>query len=141
MHRKIHSTWRRVREDSFACPSAEVPSAAVLLVGLPPFQADLLRVMLEGQPDVFVAGSLPATAPLMGAISRTSARCILTTEPLNPNLAARLATLLSVHPQLIVLGIAADGAYLYELHPRPVPLGELSPDLLVDLVRPAGTEG
>lgn len=110
----------------------------MLLVGLSPFQADLLRALFRGQPDVVVAGALPATAPLMEAVRETSARCVLTTEPLNPNLAARLASLLTSHPDLIVLGIAADGAYAYELHPRPVPLGELSPDLLVDLVRSAG---
>lgn len=111
-----------------------MPPAAILLVGLPPFQADLLRKMLEHQPRVAVVGALPATAPLTDEITRTAARCILTTEPLNPSLAARLATLLSRHPDLMVLGIAAEGTYSYQLYPRAVPLGELSPDLLADLV-------
>lgn len=97
--------------------------------------------MLRGQPRVVVAGALPATAPLMDAIKRTSARCIVTTEPLNPSLEARLSTILSRYPHLIVLGIAADGAYTYELHPRAVPLGELSPGLLVDLVGPIDGDG
>lgn len=123
-----------MREDSVPCPSGDVPPAAILLIGLSPFQADLLEAMLRAHPGVVVAGALPATAPLMDAIERTSARCIVTAEPLNPNLAARLAPLLSRYPHLLVLGIAAEQTYLYELHPQPVPLGELSPGLLVDLV-------
>lgn len=97
--------------------------------------------MLEDHLAVVVAKVLPASAPLMNAIEQTSARCVVTTEPLNPSLAMRLASLLARHPDLVVVGIAADGAYAYELHPRPVPLGELSPDLLVDLVRSTGRDG
>jgi DNA-binding NarL/FixJ family response regulator len=112
-----------------------VERARIALVELPRIMREIIERAVADQPDMEIVGELPAsTLPeaLDGAgvdvvISGTNYDC------------ASLRELLDERPRLKVLAVADDGrdAFLFELRPTRTPLGEVSPQNIVDAIRNA----
>lgn len=101
---------------------------------------ELLHAILNGQSNISVVADLAATAPLAVELERTGAQFVVTTAPLPEQLEARLASVMNRRPEVVVLGLGDAGTFLYELRPHAVAVGELSPDLLFDLIRSTARE-
>jgi DNA-binding NarL/FixJ family response regulator len=114
-----------------------VPAIRVLIVDMPRMLREIVRRSVEADGDFVVVGELDDMATVVEAAEHTDAQFVLAdlgvTEP------AGVERLLEVLPQVKVLGIARDGrqGFLYELRPQRIPLGELSPETLLDVMRGA----
>jgi hypothetical protein len=96
-------------------------SITIVLVGLPRMLRDLVASAVESQPDLEIVGDADrADVVVAGAASLDEAKAL--------DLVARNG--------LRVLSVGDDGeATLYECRPMRTPVGELTPDLLVRLLR------
>jgi DNA-binding NarL/FixJ family response regulator len=108
----------------------------ILLVGVPPLMADILRGSAE--PDVAVVGERRADGDLVEALDEVAANAVIvgTAEPGLPSAAALL---FSRRPAVKVVGITGDArrATLYELRLQRQIIGEVSPSELVGAIRAA----
>lgn len=101
---------------------------------------DIVANVVSEQPDMEVVGQLEGRAALTEAATDLSADVVVVGLE-----AAELRTvceeLVISHPHIKVLAVAGDGrgAFLYELRPQTSPLGEVSPQGLVDAIRTAVT--
>ncbi len=99
---------------------------------------DIVEQVISEQPDMEIVGKLVARAPLTEAAAELSADVVIVGLE-----AAELPDvceeLVISHPQIKVLAVAGDGrgAFLYELRPQTSPLGEVSPEGLVNAIRAA----
>ena len=108
----------------------------ILLTGLTIAVADALEHILNSQGDMEVIGHLDDPLEILLAATLEGADVVilgLDQEEL-PGIASHL---LSERPGLRILAVSPDGrrAFLFELRPQVVPLGELSPEGLVDAIR------
>ncbi len=80
---------------------------------------DILAAVLSAEPDMEVVGVVVVLALEDSELPEDCGR------------------LLHAHPRMRVLGVASDGrrGFLYELRPLKAPLGELSPQGLVETIR------
>jgi hypothetical protein len=106
------------------------------LVGLPRMAADLIRRLTAEQPDVTVAAELSASDRVEPVLTSTGARFLIVGMA-DSTLPQHLADVFARRPELLVLGVSVDAgnAYLFELRPHAVPVGELSASLLIGLAR------
>lgn len=101
---------------------------------------DVPQMMLEILGDALRAASIPivgefrAGVSLVAAADRRNANVIVTSADRAPE--AAVEDVLSAHPSARVLVFEGDGSQtvLYELRPRRVVLGELSPKALVRVI-------
>ena len=97
---------------------------------------DIISEALTGQPDIEVVGGCDERMDLARASAAEDTDVIVLglQDAEFPEAGVRL---FDAHPQLHVLGVAADGrrAFLYELRPHRTALGEVSPQGLVDAIR------
>jgi DNA-binding NarL/FixJ family response regulator len=110
----------------------------VLLNGLPVAVADALERILRRQSDMEVIGHVDD--PIEVLLTATTARADVAILELHDDELPGIAShLLSERPQLRILAVSPDGrrAFLCELRPQVVPLGELSPEGLADAIRTA----
>lgn len=108
----------------------------VLLVGMSAMLRDLVKAILATESTVKVIGELeePGSYKRESGIEADAVVLGLSDSEL-PDFGRRLLT---AHPDTKFLGISSDGrkGFLYELRPHAIPLGELSPTVLVNaLVR------
>ncbi len=111
----------------------------IALCGLSTITADLIRRLTAGRTDMRVVAEVPQRE-VEQALDATGARFLVVGLP-DGELPAQLVPVLARRPEVTVLGLTAEGAdaFLYELRIHTVSVGELSAELLVDLVRTAGS--
>ena len=114
----------------------------VVLIDLPGVLSDILRSVLDREPDIRVRGQLRDCRALLEGAERIPAQVVIVGGETS-DLPAACRALLDARVQTKVLTVAGDGrdASLYELRPHRLPLGELSPDRLLDAVRTARSTG
>jgi DNA-binding NarL/FixJ family response regulator len=104
---------------------------------MPRMMRDVFKQMLE-QPDIEIVGELDDPLGLLLAAGRTHADVVIL--GLNDAEFPGVSThLLSEYPHIKILGVTEDGrrAYLYELRPQKVAVGEVSPQGLLKAIRSA----
>ena len=111
----------------------------MLLVGMSVILRELIGEILGSAPGVEIVGEVPGDQHAPAGVRRTHADVVVlgVDESGAPE---AVSDLLAAHPHLLVIGISPDGRHgsLHELRPYDVPLGELSPELLVETVRAVG---
>jgi DNA-binding NarL/FixJ family response regulator len=104
----------------------------LLLVDLPRMLREIVTDSLSIADDVVVVGEIDSETLLADAAERDADYVVMGRED-----AALVAELLRARPSMKVIAIIAHGedAALYELQPQRVPLGELSRERLVAVIR------
>lgn len=99
---------------------------------------DIVESLLRSQRDMYIAGELPARDGLSDAIGRARPDVVLLGLP-SGDVPPFYNELLYAHPTLRLLAVTGDGrsAYRYELRPQRSPVGEVSPQGLLDAIRAA----
>ena len=97
---------------------------------------DIITDVIDTQPDMQVVGDVSDRAELLASVEATQSEVVvlgLSDAELPPD----CVNLFNAHPQVRLLGVAADGrrAFLYELRPQRTPLGEISPQGLLAAIR------
>jgi chemotaxis response regulator CheB len=108
----------------------------ILLWGMPSMLLDIISDAIAPHPDMDIVGKGAKAATLFEAAERTNADVvILVRKGVAEN--EGYDELLYRHSRLKVIEISGEGHYgsLYELRPRHLPLGEMSPPRLVDAIR------
>ena len=108
----------------------------IFLAEMPRMLCDIITSVVATQRDMVVVGRLPDLPGLMTEVSKTGAEVVVIGLP-DSTLPAECDRLFDAYPHIRVLGIAADGrrAFLYEMRPHQSPLGEVSPERLVEVIR------
>jgi DNA-binding NarL/FixJ family response regulator len=103
-----------------------VGTLRILVVGLPRLVREMIERSLAAQPDMEVLGGRDSDSPDFVVCGLDF-----------PWLPDQYRELLEEQPRARVLGIEAAGghAYLYELRPQRVAIGEVSPDDIVAAIR------
>jgi len=114
----------------------------VLLAELPQMLGDIVKDVVEGQPDMEVVGDIADCGSLAATAGRTQADVALVGCELSEFSDASRQLLIDCKGvTLLVLTKDARKAYRFELRPERVPLtadpGGVSPELLVDAIRAA----
>ncbi|PYP59203.1 MAG: hypothetical protein DMD40_03705 [Gemmatimonadetes bacterium] len=97
---------------------------------------DIIERTLSAQPDIQIVSGRPSGPARLGEYEPD----VIVTGLLSSDGDNALERLFDRYPHARVLGIADDGrhAYMTELRPHRVSLGELSPEQLVEVIRRAG---
>jgi DNA-binding NarL/FixJ family response regulator len=105
---------------------------------LPQLVAEMVERAVERQGDMALVGTATSLRELV-ALARRTKPDVVVVGLHDHDLPRDYLELLFDQPRTRVLGIAAhDGhAYLYELRPEQVELGEVSPDDVVESIRQA----
>ena len=108
----------------------------ILLTGLPDAVADALELSLEPQSDMEVIGHFSDPIEVLLAATQDGADVVILGLE-HDELPGIASHMLSERPQLRILAVSPDGrrAFVYKLSPQVVPLGELSPEGLVEAIR------
>ena len=108
----------------------------VVLAGLPRMLADIVRRVLGEAPDLEVIDLSATSEDLMDSLEYHDPDVLVT--GLRPKESVeQFASLLRAHPALRIFALEGDGrrAVLYELQPHTVPLGDVSPEGLIEAIR------
>jgi DNA-binding NarL/FixJ family response regulator len=99
---------------------------------------DIIEDVVTREPDMAVVGRLSSREELGSVVAKTGAQVVVLGLS-DSGVPDDCRALLRSHPQTRVLGVASAGrqGVLYELRPIEAPLGELSPDRLVQAIRTA----
>jgi hypothetical protein len=99
---------------------------------------DIVRNIIARHEDLVLAGEVAGHDGLLPAARAAKADVLLLVEPASGE-ACTYEPLLYGRPCLKVLAITADGreGFLHKLRPEVIPLGELSPDVIVEAIRGA----
>ena len=111
------------------------------LASLAPLLSDLVEGIVAEQLDMEIVATFAQCEDWLTEVDVFPD--ILVVGINNSDLSASCEKLLTEHPRTLVVGVTDDArrAYLYELRPWAVPLGEVSPHGLVDVIRAAVREG
>jgi hypothetical protein len=122
-----------VRDDERA--TMTVRAIRVGLVDVPRLLREILVTTFESQPDFEVDDTFGPSASLVAAAVASNADVLITAS--TALAISDLHTALFARPRMKILSIELDGrrAFLHELYPRRVALGELSPDGLMEQIR------
>src|SRR5687767_5610287 len=103
---------------------------------MPPLLRDIVRNALDSHPDITVVGESPHGAGLHRTLAQTQPDVVVV-GTVEPDGFAMPRHILATYPQTRVLMLADTGrsAVMYELIPHRTPLGEVSPQALVDAIR------
>jgi hypothetical protein len=107
----------------------------VALAELPAMLHDIVQTVLAAQPDVEL---VPLDGQLTSLALSADMLDIDVVIFAHPQAATRdYSAMLYAHPRLRLIAISIDGraAAVYELQPQRIPLGELSPETLIQAVR------
>ena len=108
----------------------------VVLAGLPRMLTDIVQRVLAEAPDLEVVQSPAGFEALMDSLDANDPDVLVT--GLSPaQTIDQFDTVLRAHPALRIFALEGDGrrAVLYELQPHSVPLGDVSPEGLIDAIR------
>jgi hypothetical protein len=101
--------------------------------------SDIVHASIVAQDDMEIieTSAMPSSAALPGFLSEPD---VVVLGLPSADLPKEWEAALYEHPHLKLLAITMDGrrAFLHELAPRATPLGEVSPELLLDAIRRAG---
>ena len=107
----------------------------IAFVDLPRMLREILKNVLDTQPDFSVVAEYPSGVPLIAAARGSVADVLIAGmhEASNEN----LDEVVTAYPKIKVMVIEASGRwmFLYELCPRRITLGEISPGGLIDVIR------
>jgi DNA-binding NarL/FixJ family response regulator len=113
-----------------------VEHTRVLLIDMAPMTREIIRRTLARARDIALVGEDLADEPVEQVLSDVEADVVIfgTTDTRLP---ASASELMKARPRTRVLTVERNGraAFLYELRPYAVPLGEASPSTLLDAVR------
>ena len=118
-----------------------VKPICIVLLGMPGMLRQILREIAAGEPELVVVAELPNAELDSPGILAAGADVVVAGADLASEQAV---TRLLCRPRPVqVLGISADGhdAFLYEMRPHRVLLGELSPATLVNVLSRAAPGG
>ena len=118
-----------------------VKPICIVLLGMPGMLRQILREIAAGEPGLVVVAELPNAELDSPGILAAGADVVVAGADLASEQAV---TRLLCRPRPVqVLGISADGhdAFLYEMRPHRVLLGELSPATLVNVLSRAAPGG
>ncbi len=103
---------------------------------------DIITDVVAHQSDMEVLGMLPDRATLVMTALATRAEVVVLGLP-DGELPDECAKVFDADPHIRVLGVVADGrrAFLYELRPQRLALGEISPHGLVEAIRATRVRG
>jgi hypothetical protein len=103
---------------------------------MPRMLCDIIADALVRQPDMEMVGMLASREALPTTVEETGADVVVIGLK-DSELPEECGRLFYTHPWTRVLGVGSDGrrGFLYELRPTKAPLGELSPQGLVDAIR------
>jgi DNA-binding NarL/FixJ family response regulator len=112
-----------------------VGTLRILVVGMPRLVREMIERTIKAQPDMEVLVDARAVEDI-GADGASAPDFVVCGLDF-PWLPDQYRTLLEEQPHAKVLGIDAAGghAYLYELRPQRVAIGEVSPDDIVEAIR------
>ena len=101
-----------------------------------PMTREIVRRAVATAEDIALVGESSSNMPLVTAVDDGNADVVIFGTA-GEGLPAECSTLLTERPRTKVLTVERDGraAFLYELRPYAVPLGEVSPSALLDAVR------
>lgn len=108
----------------------------VLLLRLRRLTREIIRAILEGQPDIEVVREATGWPALVLLVDECRAQFVIVGTD-QPELPIDCRHVLLERPYTRVLAAVDDGrqSLLYELQPRELPLGQLSPDRLLGAIR------
>ena len=111
-------------------------SIVVLLAQLPPAVRERLKEVFTGQSDMRVVDATNGPVEVLVAAGRNRAGVVILGMG-DAELPGVASHLLDQYPHLTILAVGADSwrVFLYQLRPQLVPLGELDPRQLLDVVR------
>jgi DNA-binding NarL/FixJ family response regulator len=134
IRRSIVAGRRRV-EDRRAMPT---PPIRVLLVDMPRLLRDLIEHAIAAQPGLRVVGAEADVDALGRATRETDAEFVIVGLE-HGELPSSAQAFLDERTRAKVLGVEAEdgSAVLYELKPRRVPIGRVTPDELAAAIRDA----
>lgn len=107
----------------------------ILLCEMAPMLHDIINQTIATQSDLCIAAKVTRKESLLEAVVRTNAGVLIASDvTARPE---QYEELLRKRPHLKVLEITAKDGHgvLYEMHPRRVPLGQMSPVALLDIIR------
>jgi DNA-binding NarL/FixJ family response regulator len=115
-----------------------MPPIRIAIAALPQLLRDIVAAALSAEPDFELVGEAPEPEALPRLIRESGAQ--LAIVACERSAIGGLGRLMNGAP-ITVLAITDEGrgGVLYELRPREVDLGELSPRVLVDAIRQAAT--
>jgi hypothetical protein len=105
---------------------------------MPQLLRDILRDALTGQPDIVLVPEIASGNDLRGAIERASGEVVITGLDVGAN-RTFWEPLLRRNPRLTVFSVREDGsgAFGWTLRLHGEPLGDVSPDGLLEAIRVA----
>jgi len=111
-------------------------SSQVLLIGRR-MRREVIEQIIASQPDIHVVGSCDGGGSLSSEVERTGATIVVATDG-SDDLERSCFELLRSQPRVRALALYDEGraSFLYELRPHRVPLGALSPESLIESLRP-----
>lgn len=114
----------------------ETATKRVLLFDMPQLLRDLVRDAVSGQTDLEVVGELDDESQLDAAVSSTSPSVVIVGTD-GAEISEACQALFEVRPRLRVLALATrrGRSVVWELAPRRVSLGEISPQSLLTALR------
>ena len=108
----------------------------ILIVAMPPMLGGIIRELVADEPDIAVVGELSDHREVVPAAVREGADFVIAGPPAD-QLGAVYRELLTERPATRLLAVTDDGrgGALIQLAPSSTPLGELSPDMLLAVIR------
>ena len=112
----------------------------ILLAEMPRMLREIVESAVSPQPDMQIVGSTPARVVAPGAAPPRMVDAdadVVIVGLARAEEARAYDPVLFQRPHLRILAITGDGrgAFLYELRPQAVPIGDVSPQGLVDAIR------
>jgi hypothetical protein len=106
----------------------------IILVGASPLLCDIVKAVVEDEPQLEIVGEFASESTLIGASVVADVDCaVAVIDGSTDELTRRYAPVIGQHPRMRVVGVVEGGraCVVYELAPRCSAVGELSPDILV----------
>ena len=106
----------------------------IVLVDLPRITREIIEQAVGAEPDMQTVDDLADAASLPEAIARSEPDFVISGRDYE---FAEVCSILNRRPRLRMLVVVEDGreATLYELRPTRTPLGEVSPQTIVEAIR------
>jgi len=113
-----------------------IAPARILLLGMPRILRDLIRSIVDRQPDMRVVGELEDDHINLRRVARPRADFVIVGLR-DSGLPDVCNSLLRHRPDTKIVGVSQEGrrAFLYELRPHAQPLGEMSSHVLLEAIR------
>lgn len=109
----------------------------LVLLEIPGILADLIRQTVAGHDDVEIVAFVRDVPELESVVQGTEVDLVIAGLAAETSELGRFDKALATRPRMRVLAIEGDGrtARMYMLVPRIIPLGPLSPSMLIELIR------